>query len=164
MMNDPILLFLGVSMRFLALVIVMLMGGCTAHHKWTVGDTTVHLLVYEGVAGPNVSSVWSEREGKVVPVYNASGTGLAPSLVAGSAQVGAAHLIGEGLSNSGDNISLNQGGASATGGSATGGNSNATGGTATARSRATGGDGGNSNATGGSSRNVNQNGVINNND
>lgn len=147
-------------MRFLALAIVMLMvTGCTAHHKWTVGDTTVHLLVYEGLAGPNVSSVWSEKEGKVVPVYNASGTGLAPSLIAGSAQVGAAHLIGEGLSNSGDNISLNQGGASATGG-------NATGGTATARSRATGGDGGNSNATGGNanSSNVNQNGVVNNND
>jgi len=159
-------------MRFLALaiVIVMLMvTGCTAHHKWTVGDTTVHLLVYEGLAGPNVSSVWSEKEGKVVPVYNASGTGLAPSLIAGSAQVGAAHLIGEGLSNSGDNISLNQGGASATGGNATGGTGtggNATGGTATARSRATGGDGGNSNATGGNtnSSNVNQNGVVNNND
>jgi len=136
-------------MRFLALAIVMLMvTGCTSHHKWTVGDTTVHLLVYEGLAGPNVSSVWSEKEGKVVPVYNASGTGLAPSLIAGSAQVGAAHLIGEGLSNSGDNISLNQGGASATGGNATGGN--ATGGNAT---------GGNANSS-----NVNQNGVVNNND
>jgi hypothetical protein len=135
-MNRIVLLFL--------LVITVILGGCINQHKWEVGDKTVHLLSYEGVAGPNVTSIWVEKDGVATPVYNASGTGLAPSLIAGSAQVGSAHLIGEGISKSGDRTTVTQGGASATGGSGSGGNASATG---------NGGAGGNA---------TNQNGAVNN--
>ncbi len=137
-------------MRYILAAVFALtsMIGCTAHKKWEVGDKTVHLLAYEGFAGPNVSTVWVVgKDGVARPVYNASGTGAGPAIISGGAQVGSAYYIGRGIGDSGDRTNITSGanasggeGGNASGGNATGGaGGNATGG---AGGNATGGEGG----------------------
>jgi hypothetical protein len=90
-----------------AIILCLFLTGCINQHTWVVGESKskIHLLTYEGLAGPNVTSMWAEdAEGKLTPVYNASGTGLAPSMVSGGSQVGSAYYIGKGLEKSGDNV------------------------------------------------------------
>ncbi len=81
---------------------LLIVGGCTMQRNWDIetkkGLHRVHLAAYEGIAGPNMTTMFLELpDGTLKPLYSANGTGLAPAMVSGGSQVGAAYLFGHSL-------------------------------------------------------------------